>query len=374
MFPGIKFTEEELLARIDSTTELQVHDALDSGKCSFDQFLSLLSPMAAEHLDLLRVRAQEIRRMHFGRVVRLYAPIYFSNYCINRCVYCGFRCTNSEEKRRRLTVEETIEEGRILRSRGIDSVLLIAGEDPKTVGVDYVCNLIREMRKMFHYVSLELQQQEEPAYRKLFEAGAHGLTLYQETYDAKLYPSLHPAGPKSNYFQRTQAPLAAARAGFYNVGIGALFGLYNWRSEAVSMAAQALAIRRENWQARNQFSFPRITPMAGGFHVPHPVNDKELEQMILAFRIYFPEADIFLSTREHHEFRMRMAQLAVSHISAGSQVSPGGYAESLKHTHNDLGQFTVNDDHSVKNVIAGLKAAGLEPVFKDWDTAFGGRL
>lgn len=373
MYPELKYSEAELLKRIESTTADDVDRALNSVHCSFNDFLSLLSPVAAEMISPIREKAACLRRMHFGNVVRLYAPIYFSNYCINSCVYCGFRCSN-QYKRRRLSVEETVAEGEVLKSWGIDSVLLIAGEDPKTVGVEYVCELIRAMKKRFSYVSLELHQQDEAAYRKLFEAGAHGLTIYQETYDQPLYARLHPAGPKRFYPVRIQAPIEAARAGFYNVGIGALFGLYDWRSEAVSMAGHALAIHRANWQVRNQFSFPRITPMAGGFEVPHPISEECVEQLMLAFRIFFPESDIFLSTRERHDFRMRMVPLCVSHISAGSHVAPGGYVESLKNQKSDLGQFTVLDDNSVENIVKGVREIGMEPVFKDWDPMMGGSL
>lgn len=371
MFPDIKYSEEQLLKRIDSTTAYDVENALKSSHCTFNDFLSLLSPVATQFIQQIREKAIQIRRMHFGKAVRLYAPIYFSSYCVNGCVYCGFRCSNKHERRRRLTTDEIIAEAEVLKSWGLDSLLLIAGEDPKAVKTDDVCTIIREMKKMFSYVSLELHQQDEESYRKLFHAGAHGLTIYQETYDLENYLNLHPSGPKRHYSVRIAAPIAAAKAGFYNVGIGALFGLYNWRSEAVSMAGHALAIRKANWRTRNQFSFPRITPMAGGFEVPEPVSENELEQMMLAFRIYFPEADIFVSTRERHEFRMSLAQSCASHISAGSKVSPGAYVESLKITENNLGQFTVIDDHSVGNVVSGLKNVGLEPVFKDWDSTLG---
>lgn len=166
-------------------------------------------------------------------------------------------------------------------------------------------------------------------------------------------------------------PKTVRAPGLYNIGVGALLGLYDWRSEAVSMAAHTLHVRKINWQVRNQVSFPRITPMEGGFEVPHPVSRHDLEQMMLAFRIYFPEIDMFISTREPHAFRMNVIQTCATHISAGSKVNPGGYVESEKQKESaDVGQFTVVDDHSVPNVVASLKKINMEPVFKDWDPLF----
>lgn len=372
MFPGIKFTEKELLDRVNSTGESDIEHALTAHNVSFNDFLSLISPLAQKYIPQMRETASRIRKSHFGKVVRLYAPIYFSNYCVNNCVYCGFRHSNKFD-RRRLTLDEILAEAHVLKSWGMDSVLLIAGEDPKTVTPEFLSQVVPEVKKLFSYISVELHPQTEADYRKLFELGVHGLTLYQETYDRELYAKLHPSGPKRNYDGRVSAPEAAARAGFYNIGIGALLGLYNWRSEAISMYAHTLAIRKQNWRVRNQFSFPRITPMEGGFEVPNPVSIEDLEQVMLAFRIAFPESDMFVSTREPHEFRMKAVRTCATHISAGSKVSPGGYVESVQHKKEDVGQFTVVDDHSVPHVMSSLRAIGMEPVFKDWDATFGER-
>ncbi len=370
MYPEIKYDEQILLDRINSTTPTDLDRALNAEKASFGDFLSLLSPLAAGELPRMRERARKFRLSHFGRVARLYAPIYFSNFCVNNCVYCGFRHSN-HFPRRRLSIEETLAEAAILKKWGLDNVLIIAGEDKQTCSMDYLVPLIRELKKEFSYVSIELAPMTEEEYRTLFEAGAHGVSLYQETYDRPLYAELHPSGPKRDYDNRIHAPALAARAGFYNVGVGALLGLHNWRSEAVSVAGHALSIKKHYWRTRNQFSFPRITPMEGGYQIPHPVTQDELEQMMLAFRIYFPESDIFISTRERHAFRMSLIQTCATHISAGSKVAPGAYVESEKTGDKDLGQFTVMDDHSVENVVRSLRAINMEPVFKDWDPILG---
>jgi len=371
VFPAIKYSEKELLTRIHSTTDADMARALSAREASFNDFLSFLSPLAAEkYMDDMRAIAERIRRMRFGSVARLYAPIYFSNFCVNGCVYCGFRTTN-HFKRRRLSIDETIAEAEVLRNWGMDSVLLIAGSDPQTVNLDYMLPIVKKLRTMFAYISIELHPQTVDFYKALIAAGVHGMTLYQETYDRETYKRLHPSGPKSVYENRVVAPENGARAGFYNVGIGALFGLYNWRSEAVSMAAHTLSVRKASWKVRNQISFPRITPMEGGFEIPNPVGTEELEQMMLTFRIFFPEIDMFISTREPHDFRMRVIRTCATHLSAGSRVNPGGYAEAGKQAEDkDVGQFTVVDDHSVENVVEGLKKVHMEPVFKDWDPLF----
>lgn len=368
MFPEIKIPETAILDRISSASKTDIGRALASSQTSFGDFLSLLSPAAADCIEALRERAASLKSMHFGRTVRIYAPIYVSSHCVNDCAYCGFRRSNHTE-RRRLSFDEVMEEASILKSWGMDSVLLVSGEDPKSASPGFFERLARALKDSFSYISIEIYPMKGEAYKRLFEAGVHGLTLYQETYDRETYAKLHPTGPKRDYDARLAAVDSGAGAGFHNIGVGALLGLYDWRSEAASIASHALWLRKRHWRSRNQFSFPRITPMEGGFEVPRPVSEVELEQMMLAFRIFFPQSDIFMSTRESHSFRMRAAQTCASHISAGSSVIPGGYSKAKERA--SLGQFTVMDDHSVPNVCQSLAKLGLEAVFKDWDASLG---
>ncbi len=373
MFPHLKYGESELLARVDSSSKADVEAALLEPEASFDAFLRLLSPAASGMLDSLRERASLLKRMYFGRTVRLFGPLYVSNHCVNDCSYCGFRRSNKFE-RRRLSFDEVMAEAEVIRSWGLDSLLLVTGEDSKEISVDFLEKAVRELKRSFSYVGVEVYPMDEASYRRLVLAGAHGLTIFQETYDKESYLKLHPSGPKRNYENRVDAMSRGARAGFYNLGHGALLGLYDWRSESISIAAHALWLRKSFWRCRNQFSFPRITPMAGGFQVPHPVSEAELEQMMLAFRIFFPQSDLFLSTRESHDFRMSLSKTCASHLSAGSKVTPGAYVEEARrHTKESVvgGQFTVVDDHSVSNVCSSLEKIGLEPVFKDWDGSIG---
>ena len=367
MLSYTKIDEKEILRRLESVTGGDVRRCLGKDKPDAGDVIPLISPAGAGLLPEMRNKASLLKKMHFGKTVRLYMPLYISSYCINNCLYCGFR-TSSHSTRKRLTQSEVLEDAKVIKSYGIDSLLLVTGEDPKFISVEFLSRTIRELKKIFSYVSLEIYPMDVEGYQELFNAGAHGLTIYQETYDRELYKKLHPSGPKRDYDYRLDAPARAAKAGFYNIGIGALLGLYDWRVEAVSIAAHAIWLKKHFWKSRIQFSFPRITPIEGGFKTPAPVSDAELEQMMLAFRIVFPESDIVISTRENCEFRSRAVQTCANQMSAGSSVVPGGYSSPEKGV---LGQFNRRDTRTVRQVKNDLKKLGLEAVFKDWDKCLG---
>ncbi len=367
MFPYLNIDEKEVLKRIDVVTEGDVRRLLGKDRMETSDLIPLISPAALPLLPQIREKAAVLKKMHFGKTVRIYMPLYVSSYCINNCLYCGFR-TASRSERKRLTQKEVLKDAEVIKSHGVDSLLLVTGEDPKFISIEFLGNTIRELKKTFSYVSLEIYPMDVEGYRELFNAGAHGLTIYQETYDRELYSELHPSGPKRDYDYRLDAPARAAKAGFYNIGIGALLGLYDWRIEAVSIAAHAIWLKKHFWKSKIQFSFPRITPIEGGFNVPSPVSDLALEQMMLAFRMLFPENDIVISTRENCEFRSRAVQTCANQMSAGSSVVPGGYSSPEK---GILGQFDRRDTRTVRQVKNDLKKLGLEAVFKDWDKCFG---
>ena len=370
MFPKCKITEERVKGYIDTVTPDMVTASLKVLKPEFSDFLNLLSPAAAQFIGEMRQRAAQIKKCHFGKTVRLYAPLYISNYCINSCEYCGFK-NEVDFTRKRLNFEEVLREAEIIRSYGITSLLLVSGEDPRFINTDFLVKLVKELKKLFSYISIEIAPMCEADYKKLFDAGVHGLTLYQETYDRETYEKLHRKGPKSDYLKRLDFVEQGAKAGFYNIGLGALLGLYDWRIESVSMAAHALYLKKHYWRTKIAFSFPRITEIAGGFKVPNELTETELEQMMLAFRIFFQEADLYISTRESREFRQRVIRTCASHISAASVVVPGGYYEAQKADESSLEQFSLNDTRSVAEVAEDVRLAGMEPVFKDWDPCLG---
>lgn len=369
MFPHLKFTETQIREHLQQTTVDAVSSILkEKQKLNYFDFISLLSPAATEVIKLMRVRAQKEREAHFGKTVRFYAPIYFSNYCVNECVYCGFRASNEKEIRRRTNIEEILADAHILKSQKIDSIVLVSGEDIKVSNIPFLVELTQKLREIFSYISIEIQPMNEEQYHALLTSGIHGLTIYQETYQQDLYKQLHLKGPKKDYQHRLDCMEEGAKAGFYQLGIGALLGLYDWRIESASIAAHGLYLMKHYWRSKVNFSFPRITPMAGGYHPPAMLNEQELEQMMLAFRIFFPDNDIYLSTRESPDFRDQLAKTAATVISAGSRVAPGAYVDTNE---DNLDQFTMNDTRSVAVMEKTYKTLGLEVIYKDWDNHFG---
>jgi 2-iminoacetate synthase len=228
----------------------------------------------------------------------------------------------------------------------------------------------RALRADFPYLAVEVYPLAEAGYRELAAAGVHGVTLYQETYDREIYAGLHPVGPKRDFDARLEAIARAARAGMYVLGIGALLGLRDWRGEAAALALHGMWLRKHFWRCRLQFSFPRITPVPG-YTPPSPVGEDELERLMLAFRCYFPEADIPVSTRESAAFRDRAVRDCASHLSAASRVSPGAYAAGDGEAQAAIGQFSLHDTRGIGELRRDLATLNLQPVWKDWDAAIG---
>lgn len=366
MLPYMKIEEVELKSLLERASESAARASLHANAPGIGDLLNLISPSAASLITEMRERATILKKMHFGKTIKLYTPLYISNYCVNKCKYCGFHADSNAE-RKRLTIDEIIAEAEAIRGYGIDSLLLVSGEDPNHVTVDFLEETVRRLRGMFSYLAIEIAPLDKRGYERLVKAGIDGLTLYQETYDRKTYEKLHVAGPKADYDRRLEHIYEGADAGFRTLGIGVLLGLYDWRVEAFSLAAHAMWLRKRFWKSKIQFSFPRITPIEDGFDPKCPLSESELEQMVLAFRIAFPESEISISTRENRDFRDRMAQAAASTVSAASSVIPGGYVDAER---RELGQFSLNDTRSVDEVVRDLTALGLDVVRKDWDSLF----
>lgn len=304
-------------------------------------------------------------RARFGRIVQLYAPIYVSNECTNRCVYCGF---NHDNPIRRVTLspEEAVAEARILWEQGFRNLLLVSGEDPRAMPVEALEEIVRRLHPLFPSLGVEVYPLETAEYARLARAGVDGVTIYQETYDRSLYAEVHPSGRKRLFDWRLETPSRAGEAGMRRVGIGSLLGLGNWRFEAIVLGLHAAWLQKTWWRTQVSVSFPRMRAAAGGFNPPHPVSDSELFRMAAALRLLHPDAGMFLSTREPQAFRDGFAPILVTHMSAGSRTEPGGYA----HPGEAEEQFRIADDRSPAEVAAMLAAHGLEPVWKDWDRAF----
>ena len=325
----------ELLKRSMATGTAAARESIGKARLSLTDFARLISPAAAELLEPLSRRSQQITQQRFGRVIRLFAPLYLSNECINNCKYCGFSRDNPI-LRVTLTVEEVRHEARALLDQGFRNILLVSGEHPKFVSNGYLVDCVRALHEEAPSLSLEIGPMETEGYRPIVRAGAEGLVVYQETYDRAVYAQMHTSGPKRNFAWRLETPERAYTAGFRRIGIGALYGLSDWRWEALSVAAHADYLLRNCWKAQLTISLPRLRPCAGEFQPLARMTDRELVQLVCAFRLMFPDVGLVLSTREPAKLRDGLIPLGITLISAGSHTEPGGYTgagkEKIHHT------------------------------------------
>ncbi len=338
-----------------------------AGSYNFEKLLTLISPAAENYLEEMAQLAHQLTVQRFGRTIRLYAPLYLSNYCTNSCRYCGFNKENKFE-RTRLTIDQAVEEANIIASEGFRDILLVSSEDRQFVSVDYLVELARKLRDKFASISIEVYQMSSAEYAKLFEAGIEGVTLYQETYNCEAYTYYHPSGPKSDFDNRLDTPDHIAAAGMREVGLGVLLGLTDWRIETLALAEHAHYLIKRYWQSHVSFSFPRLRPAyeIGCSQFRHLLSDKNLVQMITALRLCFADAGLVLSTRERAELRDHLVKLGITKLSAGSKTNPGGYSGYS----GAIEQFEIDDIRSPAQVAAMIKQQGFEPVWKDWDIAF----
>src|ERR1051326_3860053 len=327
---------EGLLHRSVSATATTVRGEMAKSQRTLADFASLISPAASELLEPLCRRSQALTQQRFGKVIRLFAPLYLSNECVNNCRYCGFSRDNPI-LRVTLSVDEVLREARALKEQGFRNILLVAGEHPRFVSKNYLADCVRALRDEFPGISLEVGPMETEDYQPIVRAGAEGLVVYQETYDRALYAELHTAGPKRDFNWRMETPERAYAAGFRRLGIGALFGLADWRFEALCVAAHAAFLQRACWKAQLTISLPRLRPCAGEFEPLTRMTDRDLVQLVCAFRLMFPDAGLVLSTREPAKLRDGLVPLGITLMSAGSHTEPGGYTGAGKeHLHQTV--------------------------------------
>ncbi|MGC9450461.1 MAG: 2-iminoacetate synthase ThiH [Oceanipulchritudo sp.] len=358
----------------ENATAAQVDRVLRQGHArNLEDFAVLLSPEAGTKLEELARLSQRITQKYFGKTIRLFAPLYLSNECVNICRYCGFS-RNNPIPRITIPVEQAVEETRKLASQGFRSLLLVAGEHPKYVSNGYVEEVVRKCLPVMPSISLELGPLETEPYRPLVEAGCENLVVYQETYHLPTYRELHVAGPKKHYHWRMDTPERAYAAGFRRLGIGALLGLYDWRYEALAVASHARYLNQRCWKAQVSISLPRMRPAAGGFQPEERflMSDRELVQYITALRLLLPHAGIVLSTREHPSLRNGLVPLGITTMSAGASTEPGGYSHfdetQWKRTDEQPGeQFAIADERPPKVIAEMIRSKGYEPVWKDFD-------
>ena len=384
----------ELLDRSRQATADDVQKSIAGASPSLVDFAQLISPAAGGLLETLGRRSQALTRQRFGKTIRLFAPLYLSNECINNCSYCGFSRDNPI-LRVTLSIEDVVREARALKEQGFRNLLLVAGEHPKFVSNGYLADCTRALHAEVPSLSHEVGPMETDEYRPLVEAGAEGLVVYQETYDREIYAQMHTAGPKRNFDWRLETPERAYNAGFRRLGIGALYGLSDWRMEAISVAAHAAYLLKNCWKAQVTISLPRVRPCAGEFEPLTHISDRELVQLVCAFRLFLPDVGLVLSTREPAKLRDGLIPLGITMISAGSHTEPGGYTGAGKdkihrtekgrivelasgasewaavpeRATNATGQFEIADQRSALEMSDLLKRLGYEPVWKDWDAA-----
>ena len=351
------------------------------------RFERFLAPKSDLEFESLARESQALTRQNFGRTMRLFAPLYLSNECINNCRYCGFSRDNPI-LRVTLEIEQVVAEARHLATEGFRQVLLVAGEHPKFVSGNYLTDCVRALASDFSSIAIEVGPMETQEYRSVGKAGAEALVVYQETYNRQVYAEMHTSGPKRDFNWRLACPERGYEAGFRRLGIGALFGLASWQQEAIALAALVEYLLIRCWQAQISVSLPRLRPAAGGFEPAFTMTDRELAQLICAFRITFPQLGIVLSTRERASLRDALVPLGVTMMSAGSHTEPGGYtgqgAANLHHTVRGrivapefqegveqlaTGQFEISDERSPAEIATALRARGMDAVWKDWDQA-----
>ena len=362
---------ERVLASINAATPADVDRAAKREERDALDLCALLSPHAAARLEPIAREAQRLTRWHFGRTISMYVPLYISNVCGADCTYCGYAVrSGNKEKRRTLTPDEIRTECEALTAQGFQSVLLLTGEARRAVPPSYIAEAIAIAREHFASVAVEVYTLDQSEYEDFVRRGLDGVTIYMETYDRKTYSDVHLIGEKSDYDYRLDAIERAGRAGVRRISVGSLLGLTDWRLDGFWTALHARHVQKASWQSAVSVSFPRLRHVPERFHIPELVTDKQLVQLILALRLFLPEAGFNLSTRETPEFRDKLIPLGVTMMSAGSSTRPGGYSLYGEET---LEQFEIEDDRPVHEVAAAIRGAGYEPVWKDYDHAFDAR-
>ena len=368
MFSSIisKFNWDEVEKKIATTTLQSVERALAKREnINIEDFAALISTAAAPYLEAMAKKSREITLRRFGKTMQLYLPLYLSNDCTNSCVYCGFNQKNHIE-RKILTASEIVEEIAAIKKAGpFEHILLVTGESPKNAGFEYILDAVKLCREYFSSISIEVQPLGTEEYAELAENGVTAVYVYQETYREETYKQHHPKGKKSIFEERLRCPDRVGMAEVRKIGIGALLGLENWRADSFFAALHLNYLQETYWKSKFSISFPRLRPFEGQTFELCTPSDRELVQLMCAYRICFPDAEISLSTRESANFRDRAMMLGLTTMSAGSRTDPGGYAISK----SELPQWEVNDSRTPAEIEEKIKQNGYDPVWKDWDAS-----
>ncbi|MCH2225468.1 MAG: 2-iminoacetate synthase ThiH [Crocinitomicaceae bacterium] len=353
---------EETLQSIFDKTTLDVERALANSKRDLEDFKALISPAARPYLEEMAQLSQQITKKRFGNVIQMYAPMYLSNECQNICTYCGFSLTN-KIPRRTLTDKEILKEVDFLTEKGYDHILLVTGEANQKVGADYIENAIKLIRSRCANITIEVQPLDQAEYESMVDNGLYAVLVYQETYHRDEYKKHHPKGKKSNFDYRLETPDRLGKSGIHKIGLGALFGLEDWRADSFFTALHLRYLQKTYWKTKYSISFPRLRPHSGGLEPKVEMTDPDLVQLICAYRLLDEDVELSISTRESEIFRNNIVNLGITSMSAESKTNPGGYVVEKQ----SLEQFEISDERTTEEITEMLKSQGLEVVWKDWE-------
>ncbi len=347
---------------IYSKTNKDVENALNKEIRTIEDFKALISPAGGNYLERMAIQSMKITQKRFGKTMQLYIPLYLSSYCQNTCVYCGFNAKIKQD-RKLLTDNEILKEVKFLKNIGYEHILFVTGESPNKAGINYFKHVFELVKPYFSLISIEVQPLEQSDYEELIKLGLNTVYLYQETYIKDAYPKYHPSGKKSDFEYRLDSFERLGKAGVHRIGLGILAGLEDWRADSFFTALHLQYLEKKYWKTKYSISFPRLRPHAGIFDPNYTMNDKELAQLIFAYRLLDSDVELSLSTRENPTFRDNMLKLGITSMSAGSKTNPGGYSVAPE----SLEQFQVSDERSVKEINEMIKNQGYEAVMKNWD-------
>ena len=356
---------DKIKESIYSKTAKDVENALATSKVTLEDFKALLSPAAEPFLEQMAAKSNALTQKRYGKTIQLYAPMYLSNECNNICTYCGFSLTN-KVKRKTLSDTEILEEIEAIKKEGFNHILLVTGEANYTVNIHYFLNAIKLIQPHFANISIEVQPLSVEEYKKVHEAGVYSVLVYQETYHKEVYKSYHTKGKKSNFDFRLETPDRIGEAEIHKIGLGVLLGLEDWRVDSFFCAVHLDYLEKKFWKTKYSISFPRMRPAEGIIEPNVIVTDKQLVQLLTAYRLFNEDVELSISTRESEHFRNNVIPLGVTSMSAGSKTNPGGYAVEPE----SLEQFEISDERSVQVIADLIKGKGYEPVYKDWDQKF----
>ncbi len=365
---------EKVMSQVDSFdytiyTANDVRRALASEHCSIEDFKALLSPAATPFLEEMAAKAKLETSKHFGNTVYIFTPLYIANYCENYCIYCGFNCYN-DIKRIKLNTQQIEKEMKIIADSGIEEILILTGESRAMSSVEYIGEACKLAQKYFKNVGLEVYPMNSDEYRYLHECGADYITVFQETYDSNKYETLHLMGHKRVWPYRFEAQERALMGGMRGVGFSALLGLADFRKDALATALHAFYLQRKYPHAEFSLSCPRLRPIINNDKInPLDVHEKELCQILCAYRIFLPFVGITVSSREQKHFRDGIVKIAATKVSAGVSTGIGDHEEKYcGSTEDETGdeQFEIADSRSFSEMYSDIQGEGLQPVLNDY--------